>query len=262
MRTILAVTHHDTDGRMFDQMQRVLLRLAAQYDGIAVRATPQSAPGGLALLHASGAAVALELPGAREGLMSVGQARREVVKQALEMSAELIHLCDFDRALHWAEFYPDELAGVIAQLGSHDFTVLGRTQRAFETHPQVQRDTERIINALFAAAYGQPWDVTAASRGLTRAAAEWLTQHSDDDTIGNDCSWPLLLRRTPMRAGHLATEGLEFETADRFADAIAAAGGRAQWIAQIDADPRAWAMRLELARIEAESIARANDEQM
>ena len=257
VRCLLAVTHHDPDGRLLAQTKRVLPRLLAHYDGLAVQATAPSDLQGIALLRAHGASIVMEPPGAREGLMSVGQARREVVAQALDLGAECVHLCDFDRALHWAEFYDDELAQVVAQLPAHDFTVLGRSQRAFDSHPRVQRDTERIINDLFATAFGQPWDVTAASRGLTRAAAEWLAVHSDDDTIGNDCSWPLVLRRSNLRLGFIATEGLEFETADRFDDAILAAGGRAQWIAQLDADPRAWVMRLELARIEADSIARA-----
>jgi hypothetical protein len=259
MRTILAVTHHDVEGRMLDQARRVLPRLAAHYAGIAVQATTKSEPRGLALLRAHASDLRVEPPDGREGLMSVGKARREVVAQALAMGADYVHLCDYDRALHWAEFHNDELAQVVAQLPAHDFTVLGRTERAFNSHPRVQRDTERIINALFAASFGQAWDVTAASRGVSRAAAGWLARHSDDDTIGNDCSWPLLLRRSPLSLGYLATEGLEFETADRFDDAIAAAGGRAQWMDQLDADPRAWAMRLELARIEAESIARATE---
>jgi hypothetical protein len=256
---MLAVTHHDAEGRMLEQAQRVLPRLAAHYAGIAVQATTQSEPRGLELLRAHGADVRVEPPGTRDGLMSVGQARREALMQALELGAECVHLCDYDRALHWAEFHNDELAQVVARLPAHDFTVLGRTRRAFDSHPRVQRDTERIINDLFAAAFGQAWDVTAASRGLTRAAADWLAAHSDDDTIGNDCSWPIMLRRTPLRLGYIVTDGLEFETADRFGEAIAAAGGRTQWMDRLDADPRAWAMRLELARIEVESIASATE---
>ncbi len=53
--------------------------------------------------------------------------------------------------------------------------------------------------------------------------------------------------------GYIATEGLEFETADRFADQIEQAGGLANWMAQLDASPQQWAFRLELARIEVES---------
>ena len=40
-----------------------------------------------------------------------------------------------------------------------------------------------------------------------------------------------------------ATEGLEFETADRYGDQVAAAGGVEAWKARLDADPRRWAER-------------------
>ena len=75
MPTILAVTHHDPDGRMLAQARRVLPRLAAHYNGLAVLATPASEPAGLALLRSHGASVVVEQPGSREGLMSVGGAR-------------------------------------------------------------------------------------------------------------------------------------------------------------------------------------------
>ena len=48
------------------------------------------------------------------------------------------------------------------------------------------------------------------------------------------------------RSATCATEGLEFETADRYADQVAAAGGLDAWIAQLDADPQRWVERLEL----------------
>jgi len=54
--------------------------------------------------------------------------------------------------------------------------------------------------------------------------------------------------------GYIATEGLEFETADRHSDELARAGGRAEWLAQLDADPHQWAHRLNLARIEIEGM--------
>ena len=43
---------------------------------------------------------------------------------------------------------------------------------------------------------------------------------------------------------------LSFETADRYSDQVAAAGGLAAWMAQLDADPQRWAERLDVARVE------------
>jgi hypothetical protein len=56
-----------------------------------------------------------------------------------------------------------------------------------------------------------------------------------------------------LRLGYLETEGLEFETLDRFPDEIAALGGAPAWLDRFDADPRQWAMRLELAHAEVAS---------
>jgi hypothetical protein len=47
---------------------------------------------------------------------------------------------------------------------------------------------------------------------------------------------------------------MEFETADRYGDEIAQAGGLAPWMARLDADPRNWAHRLDMARVEIEAM--------
>ena len=143
-----------------------------------------------------------------------------------------------------------------------DFTVLGRTPRAFESHPHTQRDTETIINRLFGQISGFSWnDVTSGARGLSRAAAEMIVAHVEDDELSTDVSWPLYLQRHGARSarsvwslGYLETEGLEFETADRFDDEIAVAGGLAAWIDRLENDPQEWVFRFDLARIEIEAM--------
>jgi hypothetical protein len=116
----------------------------------------------------------------------------------------------------------------------------------------MQRDTESSINHVFSTVSGLPWDVTAASRGFSRRAAELLVAGSEDDTIGNDCSWPLFLQQVGnLRLHFLETEGLEFETLDRYsAEELAAVGGVDGWLARLDADPQQWAQRLDTARLE------------
>jgi hypothetical protein len=48
-------------------------------------------------------------------------------------------------------------------------------------------------------------------------------------------------------------EGLEFETADRFADEISAIGFAA-WLDRLENDPHEWAFRFDLARVEIEAL--------
>jgi hypothetical protein len=222
------------------------------FSGLAIQATQASQPRSLALLTSAGARVRRGPIEQRSGgLPQLGRARRAAVELSLQLDAQALLFCDFDRALHWAEHYPDELADIVAGLVERDCTVLGRTERAFAAHPRIQRDTEAIVNTVYATVSGHAWDVTAAARGLSRRAATAILAGCPEESIGTDVAWPLFLQRAGgYTLNYVATEGLEFETADRYAEQIAVAGGLGAWIAQLDADPRRWADRLEVARVE------------
>lgn len=249
---VLACPHHDADGRLYDQTRRVLPRLRQLFGGLAIHATHTTRERSLELLREAGA---LTRQVDVAGHLQLGLPRRGAIDLALMLDADWILCCDFDRALHWAECYPDELAAMIGRLPEHDLTVLGRTERAFFSHPRIQTDTEAIVNQVFAAVSGWSWDITAAARGLSRRAASAILTGCPDTTIGTDASWPLFLRRTGgMTIGYIVTEGLEYETPDRHQDEIAAAGGLDVWRAQLDADPRNWAQRLDMARLEVEAV--------
>jgi hypothetical protein len=250
----LAATNHDPDGRLYAQTARMLPFLSSIFDIIAVQATHATQERVIALLMSAGVLVRRETDDRLIGLDILGRARRAALELALDQGAPAMLFCDFDRALHWAEYYPDELAQVATRLVEHDFTILGRTGQAFATHPRIQRDTESVINHVYATVSGHTWDVTAAARGLSRRAAAAILAGCPDESIGTDVSWPLFIQRAGgLSLGYIATEGLEFETADRYADEVASAGGLERWIAQLDADPRRWIERLELARIEVTS---------
>jgi hypothetical protein len=250
----LATTQHDPEGRLTGQLTRVLPALTRIFSGIAVQATYASQAPALDSLRSAGALVRQETSSQFNGLQHLGATRRAAIELALGLKAEFILFCDFDRVLHWAEYHAGELAQVAASISARDFTVLGRTERAFASHPRIQRDTEAIINHVYATNSDNTWDVTAAARGISRRAAIALLEGCSDQSIGTDVAWPLFLRRAGgFTLGYRATEGLEFETADRYADQVAAAGGLVQWIAQLDTSPQQWAFRLELARIEVEA---------
>jgi hypothetical protein len=252
MTIALASTHHDPEGLLNEQARRLLPRLRELYSQLVVTLTSATHPDTVALLRAHHVVVIDKADAAQDTHRTLGRWRRRAVEVALQnQNSTHAHLCDFDRVLHWVEYYPDELCHTLAQLTQYDFMVLGRTPRAFASHPRVQRDTESIINHAFRLAFGQAWDVTAASRGLSRRASETIVTGCDDDTIGNDCSWPLYLNRVDgFRLGYLATEGLEFETLDRFTPEVAAT-----WIGRMDHSLAEWARRLALAQVEAESVA-------
>ena len=248
MNVALALTLHDPENRLYEQTRRALPRLAEIFSGFAIRPSSVTNPGVLTLFSAAGARLDLTSPPMQPGT-KLGLARRQAVALALEDDAPHVMYCDCDRVLHWAECYPEELARVAKGVCENDFTVLGRTPRAFDRHPRVQRDTEAIINHVFRLVSGWDWDVGAGARGLSRRAAEAVVADCSDENLSTDVSWPLLLRaQGEFTLGYIPTEGLEFETADRYAAEADALGGREAWLAQFDADPQRWLERPDLAR--------------
>jgi len=257
----LAVTVHEPDGRLLPLLDAQLPALAARYAALVALCSSQTHPRILALLRAQGTLVHVDEE-ERSGILGIGVVRREALRAGLEAGTTHIHLCDFDRALHWMARHAAELEQVTGGLTRYDLLVLGRTHRAWATHPAYQTETEALFNRVFFLATRLPWDVGAGSRGVSRQAAERLLTLSTDPTVGVDGEWPLLLLQADagsepaFRLGYRACEGLEFETADRFGPEIQAAGGYAAWLARLEADPRRWAFRLQVAHLVAAAIAR------
>lgn len=253
MNTVLSLIFHDPEGRLYDQAVRALPVLTKAFSTIAVFAGPQTPEPLLQLFSGAGALVRQVL--LAESWSKIGQARRAVLELGLQTDCPFLLYCDGDRALHWAETYPKELAATALLVQQYDFAAIGRTPRAYATHPRTQRDTEVVFNRLFQAASGLPWDVGAGARGLSRRAAKAILAGCPDEELSVDVSWPLFLRQAGgFSLGYMETEGMEFETADRFGPEIQAAGGLAQWTANLENDPRQWLFRLEVARKEIEAL--------
>jgi hypothetical protein len=163
--------------------------------------------------------------------------------------------CDFDRWLHWARFRPDELAALparVARLGGKGvspwYVCLGRTARAFATHPAAQRLPEAATNRALSAAAGRPLDAVAGAAWLTPEAVAIILAGSHEPTAATDLEWPaLILRHDPGRLRGLRCEGLEWETPDFHAAEIAAADGLRAWSRATFDTPAMWAARLRLA---------------
>ncbi len=253
---VLVVTVHQPDERLASLAGSHLPALLARYDGTVAFCSGSTHPTILNLLRDHGAVVQIDSAPAA-GIDRIGDVRRRALRAGLEAGASHLQMCDFDRALHWAAHYPRELERVVASIPNYDLLVLGRTDRAWATHPPYQAETEPLFNRVFALVTGLPWDVGAGSRGFSRRAAETLLETSRERTVGIDAEWPLLLLgRDGFRVGFRACEGLEFETADRFGPEIEAAGSYQAWEAQVSADPARWAFRLKVALLIAEAAVR------
>jgi hypothetical protein len=260
----LAVTIHQPDERLMALMEVQLPVLARHYDALVAYCSRDTHPAVLALLRRQGAAVEVddEEP---VGIRRIGRVRRRTIRAGLRAGTTHLQMCDFDRILHWVVHYPAELDDVIAEIGNYDLLILGRTERAWATHPLYQSETESLFNHVFYLATGHRWDVGAGSRGLSRRAVELLLSISTEETVGVDAEWPVLLLKQPPDCsfaeggfclGYRACDGLEFETADRFGPEIEAAGGYQAWIMQMSADPARWAFRLQVAQLIADAVVR------
>ena len=252
----LAMTFHEKDDRLVGLAEAQLPALAGRYAALIAYCSRETHPALLAALRRCGAAVHLDNTEAA-GIERLGTVRRETLRAGLLAGASHLHLCDFDRAIHWSACSPDEMDAVAAEIPNYDLLILGRTERAWATHPPYQAETEPLFNKVFALVSGRPWDIGAGSRGLSRRAAEALLEISREPTVGVDAEWPLLLlRQDGLRVGYRLCEGLEFETADRFGAEIEAAGGYGAWEAQMSADPGRWVFRLRVALLIAEAAVR------
>lgn len=252
----LVVTVHEPDERLVGLASVQLPVLAACYASTTALCSGSTHPTMLNLLRDHGMKVHVDdKPSA--GIDQIGEVRRRTLRAGLQTGTAHLHMCDFDRALHWVANYPQELEAVIADIPNYDLLVLGRTSRAWATHPPFQSETEPLFNKVFALVTGFSWDVGAGSRGFSRRAAERLLEISREPTVGVDAEWPLLLlSEDGFRVAHRTCEGLEFETADRFGPEIEAAGSYEAWQAQVSADPARWAFRLKVALLITEAIVR------
>ncbi|MGN6655687.1 MAG: hypothetical protein ACTHJ9_10145 [Rhodanobacter sp.] len=239
----LASTLHDPTAADLPALRAALPDLAHRYARMVIYATEETPDCVLEPLRAAGAAVSCH-PGAYSG---IGGRRLGAVREAATY-APAVHLCDFDRLLHWHHHYPDELTAVLARISQTDLLLLGRTERAWATHPAQQIETEQLANRVVSRIFGADVDICSGSRGLSRRAIDYLAAHSRERSVGTDGEWPvLLLRAGGLRWDQLLTEGLEFETADRYQDEVARAGGLAAWNAARDRDAAGWTFRVRLA---------------
>lgn len=164
--------------------------------------------------------------------------------------------CDLDRWLHWATCWPEELAALparVARFGVSERTrpwavCLGRTARAFRTHPPVQRLPEEATNRALSLAAGRPLDAVSGAVWLSPEGAAIVLAESIEPSASTDLEWAaLILRRDPARLRGLRCEGLEWETPDFHAAEIAAAGGLGAWTKAVYDTPSMWTARLRLA---------------
>jgi len=148
------------------------------------------------------------------------------LKQALNKHNERMFYCDFDRALHWIKTYPIELQKIAATNPTNDFTLFGRTPRAFMTQPETQTITEGIGNIVASNCleFESTLDILGTTWMLTPELAMRIIDRQYTNTFGFYIEWPTILWRSASYPLYVECEGLEWETPDRYREEIKAIG--------------------------------------
>lgn len=238
MRVALAVTAHDTGGRLAPAIPGVADGLRTIFAGVALNATHETHPDVVAAAEAHLSPRLIRHP-ANEA--TIGKARRDAVALALGLDADAIFHCDLDHLVRWAQADTGELRRIVTAEPHADLLVVGRSEKSFAAEPRRLRETEAIVNHVYGLMTGRQWDLMFAVRRLSRRAAEAIVQHSREDTLANDVEWPLLAERAGCSLGYAEADGLYYRTMEEF-------GAPAD---THDGKPYEWVRRLEFAALNA-----------
>lgn len=243
----LAATLHDPEAASLPYLDRCnVVAALAWYPVVSVAATVATDARVTARLRDLGVQVV-------EG-GSTGVARRAAL-EAIPAGLATSNI-DFDRWLHWLTAWPDELEQLSARIErvvarqkvAPWCIVLGRTARAFATHPPVQRVPETATNRTLSLAAGTSLDAVSGAVWLSVEGREIVLASSIEESAATDLEWAgLILHQDPARLHGLRFEGLEWETPDFHAAAIAEAGGLEPWMRARFDTPAMWTSRLQLA---------------
>ncbi len=144
---------------------------------------------------------------------------------------------------------PCPSGSTLSRIAGADCLVIGRSEWDWTTHPRAMRETERIFNTLFSFLLKQPLDLGAGSRGFSRAAATFLLANSPPGrAIGTDSEWVVLLHRGGFAIEAVTVDGLDWESADHYADSAADPETQRRAAEAYDDDPLHWERRVQLVQ--------------
>jgi len=160
--------------------------------------------------------------------------RKLAVKMALNNneSFQLYFHIDFDRLLHWISHYPEELKELLTNIPSFDLTSVGRTKRAFKTHPKVQRKMEDWTNEKLYKLIPIRLDMPSGCQILSIRMAKIIVDKASENMTLSEAEgdWLGLAYKNKLKIGLVKKDGMEFETADFHKSEIKRAGSLKKWV--------------------------------
>ncbi len=235
---------HDPQARLAKLTRTYGKDLKRIYFGyIAIRVTKNTHPDTLKAL--TSANIFYTKQSAHGNYVAMGKTYKEAIRMGLKMKTRHIHVCDFDRILHWAKTFPNELRDIVEILPSNTgITWIGRTRRAFETHPKTQRETEEIVNTLASKVAENEVDIMSGSFAMDSQTANIILKFSKRNDFSFYAEFLTIAKKKNIQINSLVTEGLEWETPDQYKDKIQKEG-YSDWLEEFMSLPE-WKRRIEL----------------
>lgn len=246
---ILTSTFHDSDNRLKESIVRYGSIVKEIFQSAYIVVTPSTDQQIIDALNALGFRILI-------GSKTIIGTYKKALKSALTSNFECIFYCDFDRILHWASTYPKELMEISNSYFDHDFLLIGRTGRAFQTHPETQAITEGIANQLASKIIGfnENRDIISTCWRAKSRLVKKLLQLPAENTYGFYCEWPIVAWRNALNPFYIKVEGLEWETPDRYKEEIKEKGYE-RWLQEFQT-PDEWKKRSKVLGDSIESVSK------
>lgn len=244
---VLTCNVHDPNNSLPDYIHRYFPNISDFYNCSYAVVTSSTHLDVVSALEDEGVKVVPQIGGG-VGKEFISDARRQALRVSLEHGHSHAHFIEIDRLLQWYHTYPQELQSVVEQIPAHDFLIIGRTKRAFNTHTRCQIETERLSNRVCSLLLGKEVDITCASRGISRRAGEVILQKSKAKDASTDSEWPIIIKCcTDYPIDYIEVEGLAFEAMFRHPERVMEAGGLEIFKKKRDDNPESWLWRIRIA---------------
>lgn len=239
-KVALIVVTHDPNGKNIELFNELRVHIESIYSELFIAVSEESSTDFIETMQQSDFKTKI-IP--KKG---AGTARREVVKFGLSGQSDYFHYCDFDRLLTWCKYYLNELKTIVSYIPKYDYQILGRTERALNTHPVEWVETEKITNKICSIELGKDVDITAGSCTFSRKCAELINQFSKDKMT--DAEWAMIVKRIGgFQVNYLPVDGLEYHE-------------ETNGITRQISDSEKWLSRLRLSLIIGESAIRTGSD--
>jgi len=227
---IFCSTFHDPEFRLKNLIKLALPKLKQLFIKGIICLTPYTSDDVLNFLKREGF-IAFKEQDARQ-IDIYKRALKKTLDNFDDSSSQRIFHIDFDRLIHWINSYPDELTYILQNYLDVDYLHIGRTPRAFETHPTTQKKTELIVNEIGSKILGfnDLRDIISVCYIITKGLGQRLLGVNNHTTSGFYGSWPIYLWNWATTKKYVEVEGHEWETPDRFKEDIEKVGGYEKWI--------------------------------